>query len=208
MAKIKVYDITGAEAGNLNLSDEVFGAEYNEALIHQVVVSQLANKRQGTKSALTRSEVRGHAKKPWRQKGTGRARQGSTKGPQWRGGGMVFAIKPRDFSQKINKSMKRSAFISAISAKLAQNDIVVVKDFTLEAPKTKLMKNVLDNLKLNKRTLLVGKDLDEATKRASNNIPNLDYTESDLLSVYEIVANAKLLITESAIKAIEEVYKA
>ena len=208
MAKTKVYEISGAEAGTITLDDNVFGAEYNEALIHQVVVAQLANKRQGTKSALTRSEVRGHAKKPWRQKGTGRARHGSTKGPQWRGGGMVFAIKPQDFSQKINKQMKRNAFVSAISAKLAQNDIVVVKDFTLEAPKTKEMQKVLDNLKLNKRTLLVGKELSEEIKRASRNIPTLNFVESELLSVYEIVANGKLLVTESAIKTIEEVYKA
>lgn len=208
MAKIKVYEINGNEAESINLSDEVFGAEYNEALIHQVVVAQLANRRQGTASALTRAEVRGHAKKPWRQKGTGRARQGSTKGPQWRGGGMVFAIKPRDYTQKINKQMKRNAFISAISAKVAQNDVVVVKDFALSAPKTKEMQKVLDNLKLTQRTMFVGKDIDEAIKRASNNIQKLSYTESELLSVYDVVANAKLLITESAIKAIEEVYKA
>lgn len=208
MAKIKVYEISGAEAGNLTLNDEVFGAEYNEALIHQVVVAQLANRRQGTQCALTRAEVRGHAKKPWRQKGTGRARQGSTKGPQWRGGGMVFAVKPRDYTQKINKQMKRKAFISAISAKLAQNDIVVVKDFALSAPKTKEMQKVLDNLKLSQRTLFVGKNIDEAIKRASNNIQKLSYTESELVSVYDVVANAKLLVTESAIKAIEEGYKA
>ena len=138
MAKIDVYDLTGAKADTLTLNDEVFGAEYNSALIHQVVKAYLANQRQGTKSTLTRSEVRGHAKKPWRQKGTGRARHGSTKGPQWRGGGVVFAPKPRDFSQKINKQMKRAAFISAISTKLAENNIVVVKDFNIAEPKTKV----------------------------------------------------------------------
>jgi len=208
MATTKIYDITGAEVGSIKLSDEVFGAEYNEGLIHQVVVSQLANMRQGTRKTLTRSEVRGHAKKPWRQKGTGRARQGSTKGPQWRGGGMVFALRPQDFSQKINKQMKRSAFVSAISAKLAQNDIVVVKDFALKEAKTKEMQNVLDNLKLAKRTMFVGKEISDEVARASANIPTLMIQDCDLLSVYEIVANSKLLITESAIKHIEEVYKA
>ena len=208
MAKIDVYDLTGAKAGTMTLSDEVFGAEYNEPLIHQVVKAYLANQRQGTKSALTRSEVRGHAKKPWRQKGTGRARHGSTKGPQWRGGGVVFAPKPRDFSQKINKQMKKSAFISAISTKLAENNIIVVKDLKLEAPKTKLMQNVLDNLKLNKSVLFVVKGNDEVVNRASSNIPKVSVCDSDLLNVYQIVATNKLVITQDAIKSIEEADKA
>ena len=208
MAKIDVYDLTGVKTGTMTLNDAVFGAEYNEALIHQVVKAYLANQRQGTKSALTRSEVRGHAKKPWRQKGTGRARHGSTKGPQWRGGGVVFAPKLRDFSQKINKQMKRAAFISAISTKLAENNIIVVKDLKLEAPKTKLMQQVLDNLKINKSALLVVKGYDEVIDRASSNIPKVSMCDSDLLNVYQIVATNKLVITQDAIKSIEEAYKA
>ena len=208
MAKIDVYDLTGVKTGTMTLNDAVFGAEYNEALIHQVVKAYLANQRQGTKSALTRSEVRGHAKKPWRQKGTGRARHGSTKGPQWRGGGVVFAPKPRDFSQKINKQMKRAAFISAISTKLAENNIIVVKDLKLEAPKTKLMQQVLDNLKINKSALLVVKGYDEVVDRASSNIPKVSMCDSDLLNVYQIVSTNKLIITQDAIKSIEEAYKA
>ena len=208
MAKIDVYDQTGAKAGTMTLNDAVFGAEYNEPLIHQVVKAYLANQRQGTKSALTRSEVRGHAKKPWRQKGTGRARHGSTKGPQWRGGGVVCAPKPRDFSQKINKQMRRAAFISAISTKLAENNIIVLKDLKLEAPKTKLMKKVLDDLKLNKSVLLVVKGYDETVDRASRNIPKVSMCDSDLLNVYQIVATNKLVITQDAIKSIEEAYKA
>ncbi len=208
MAKIDVFDMTGAKAGTMTLSDEVFGAEYNESLIHQVVKAYLANQRQGTKSTLTRSEVRGHAKKPWRQKGTGRARHGSTKGPQWRGGGVVFAPKPRDFSQKINKQMKRGAFISAISTKLAQNDIVVVNELKLEAPKTKEMKKILDNFKINKSALVVLKGSDENIIRASGNIPKVNVCDSELLNVYQIVATNKLILTQEAIKSIEEAYKA
>ena len=208
MAKIDVYDLTGAKAGTMTLSDEVFGAEYNSALIHQVVKAYLANQRQGTKSALTRSEVRGHAKKPWRQKGTGRARHGSTKGPQWRGGGVVFAPKPRDFSQKINKQMKRNAFISDISTKLAENNIIVVKDLNIAEPKTKVMKKVLDDLKVNKSALLVVKGENENVARASSNLPKVSMCDSDLLNVYQIVATNKLVITQDAIKSIEEAYKA
>ena len=140
MASVKIYNMLGEDTGStLSLKKEVFGAEYNEALIHQVVVAYLANNRQGTKSTLTRSEVRGHAKKPWRQKGTGRARQGSTKGPQWRGGGVVFAPKPRDFSKKVNKEAKKAAFISAISTKLKDKELVVVDNLNLQDYKTKTL---------------------------------------------------------------------
>ena len=128
MPKVKVYNMKAEEAGTLTLKDEVFGVEYNEPLIHEVIVAILANKRQGTKSTLTRSEVRGHAKKPWRQKGTGRARQGSSKGPQWKGGGIVFAPKPRDFSKKVNKTARRVAFMSALSAKLAAKEITILDE--------------------------------------------------------------------------------
>ena len=151
MANVKVLNILGEECGKVKLDDKVFGQEYNEALIHQVVVAYLANNRQGTKSTLTRSEVRGHAKKPWRQKGTGRARQGSTKAPQWRGGGVAFAPKPRDFSKKVNKEAKKVAFKSAISQKLANGEIIIVDKIELTAGKTKEVVNMLNNLHLNQQ---------------------------------------------------------
>ena len=160
MPKVKVYNMSAEEVGSLTLKDAVFGAEYNEALIHQVVVAQNANARQGTKSALTRSEVRGHAKKPWNQKHTGHARQGSTKGPQYKGGGVVFAPKPRDFSKKVNKVARRVALVSALSQKLAQKELTVLNEFKLEQPKTKLVQNFYDNFKFNKTVLLVLRNKD------------------------------------------------
>lgn len=205
---VKVLNILGEEVGTLKLSDEVFKQEYNEGLIHQVVVAYLANSRQGTKSTLTRSEVRGHAKKPWRQKHTGRARQGSTKGPQWRGGGVVFAPKPRDFSKKVNKEAKRAAFRSAISTKLKDKDLIVVENLKLEQPKTKLMLEVINNLKLTKTVLFVTKENDEVVMRSVGNIANADVTTANLLNVYDIVVSNKVVLTSDAAKYIEEAYKA
>lgn len=206
MATVKVYNQNGEATGSLKLNDKVFGVEYNEPLIHEVIVAQLANARQGTKSALTRSEVRGHAKKPWRQKHTGRARHGSTKGPQWRGGGIVFAPKPRDFSKKVNKEAKRVAFRSAISAKLKDKNLVVVDELTVE-PKTKSMVKVMDALKLDKTALFVTNGQNENVIRATGNIPNADVVTSDLLNVYDIVVCDKLVLTKDAVKSIEEAYK-
>ncbi len=205
---VKVLNLLGEEVGTLKLSDEVFKQEYNEGLIHQVVVAYLANLRQGTKSTLTRSEVRGHAKKPWRQKHTGHARQGSTKGPQWRGGGIVFAPKPRDYTQKVNKEAKRAAFRSAISAKLQDKDLIVVENLKLEQPKTKLMVDVIKNLKIEKTVLFVTKEKDELVMRAVNNIAKADVTTANLLNVYDIVASGKVVLTSDAAKYIEEAYKA
>lgn len=207
MATVKVYNLLGEATGSLKLSDEVFGQEYNEALIHQVIVAQLANARQGTKSALTRSEVRGHAKKPWRQKHTGRARHGSTKGPQWRGGGIVFAPKPRDFSKKVNKEAKRVAFRSAISTKLKDKEIVVVENLNIAQPKTKEMVTVAKALNLSKSVLLVTENLNDTVIRATSNIEKFEVTTAELLNVYEIVAFGTLVITKDAIKKIEEAYK-
>ena len=208
MPKVKVYNTKAEVVGQATLSEEVFGCEYKEALIHQVVVAYNNNQRQGTKSALLRSEVRGHAKKPWRQKGTGRARQGSTKSAQWKGGGIIFAPKPRDFSQKINKSMKIAAFKSAISAKLADSEIVVLDAVVLEQPKTKLFQNILDAFKVNgKNVMFVLKEKDDTILRASNNIPIVKVTYADVLGTYDIVANSKLYITKDAIKKLEEAYK-
>ncbi len=207
MASVKVLNMKGEECGTLKLNDEVFKQEYNEALIHQVVVAYLANQRQGTKSTLTRSEVRGHAKKPWRQKGTGRARQGSTKGPQWRGGGVVFAPKPRDFSKKVNKEAKRVAFKSAISTKLAEKDVIILDNLNLTEGKTKELVSVINNLKLTRNILFVTNGNNELVMRASGNIANADVTTANQLNVYDIVVSNKLVITSDAIKSIEEAYK-
>ena len=208
MASTKILNLMGQECGTIKLNDSVFKTEYNEALIHQVVVAHLANLRQGTKSALTRTEVRGHAKKPWRQKGTGRARQGSTKAPQWRGGGVAFAPKPRDFSKKVNKEAKRVAFRSAISTKLADKELVVLENLDIKDAKTKSMIEVMKNLSLDKTAVFVIKGENENVLRASGNIPNVEVTSSDLLNVYDIVKCDKLVVTADAIKSIEEAYKA
>ena len=208
MANIKVYKQTGAEAGTMTLNDSVFGVEFNEALVHQVVVAQLNNKRQGTKSTLTRTEVRGGGIKPWRQKGTGRARQGSIRAPQWTGGGVVFAPKPRDFSQKINKQMKRGALCCALSGKVADEGFVVVDEIKLAEAKTKEMVKVLDALKIDKRVLLVVTDAGEAVVRSANNIPTVTTINTSLINVYDVMANEKLVITKEAVKKIEEAYKA
>lgn len=207
MATTNVYNTQAKEVEKLNLDDKVFGVEYNEPLIHQVVVAYLANQRQGTKSTLSRSEVKGRAKKPWRQKGTGNARQGSRRGPQWIKGGLAFAIKPRDFSQKINKTARRSAFCSAISAKLAQNDIFVVDELKLDTHKTKSMKGIIDNFKFGKSVLVVLDEPNENVQIASANLPNVQVVNCNLLNTYEIVSKDKLLITKKAIKSIEEAYK-
>ena len=204
---VKVLNISGEEVGTLKLSDEVFKQEYNEGLIHQVVVAYLANLRQGTKSTLTRSEVRGHAKKPWRQKHTGRARHGSTKGPQWRGGGVVFAPKPRDFSKKVNKEAKRTAFRSAISTKIKNQEVIIVDSLNLKEAKTKLMAQVLKNLKIDKSVVFVTKEKDELVMRASNNIANIEVTNASMVNVYDIVSNDKVVLTQDAAKALEEAYK-
>lgn len=208
MPSIKVLNQNGAEVSTLELDESVFGAEYREALIHQVVVAQLNNKRQGTKSTLTRTEVRGGGIKPWRQKGTGRARQGSIRSPQWTGGGVVFAPKPRDFSQKVNKVAKRNALVSALSAKLADGNMIVVDKIALENAKTKEMVAVMNALNVDKRALLVVTGEDAAVVRAAKNIPTVTTMASELINVYDLVANEKLVVTEAAVKKIEEAYKA
>ncbi len=206
MAKIKVYNMQAQEVGQLNLPDDLFSVEYNEPLIHEVIVAYNANQRQGTKSALTRSEVRGHAKKPWRQKGTGRARQGSTKGPQWRGGGIVFAPKPRDFSKKVNKQKKRYALLSALSEKIKQNQVTVLDKFNFAQPKTKDAKAFVDAFKFNGSVIVVNDKNDKNAKLSTANIPALSIEEVANLNVYEVLANKNVVLTESAIKLIEEAY--
>ena len=206
MPKVKVYNIKAEACGTMTLSDEVFGVEYKEALIHDVVVAYLANQRQGNKSTLTRSEVRGHHKKPWAQKHTGRARHGDTKAPQFTGGGVVFAPKPRDFSLKVNAKAKRVAFKSALSQKLAQNELVVLDKVELEAPKTKYAQAILDAFKYTKPTLLVVCGDNADLLRASANIQNLLVVDAKLANTYEVVASTNVLMTKDAVKAIEEAY--
>ena len=206
MAKLKVYNMQAGEVGQIDLADELFAVPYNEALIHEVVVAYNANQRQGTKSALTRSEVRGHAKKPWRQKGTGRARHGSTKGPQWTGGGVVFAPKPRDFSKKVNKQKKRYALLSALSTKIAQNEVVVLDKFAFEAPKTKEAQAFLNAFKFDKSVLVINAENDKNIMLATANIPALSVEEAANINVYDIVSNKNIVLTQSAIKSIEEAY--
>lgn len=206
MAKLTVYNMKKEEVGNVELNDNLFNAEYKESLIHQVVVAMHNNARQGTKSTLTRSEVRGHAKKPWRQKGTGRARQGSSKGPQWVGGGVVFAPKPRDFSQKINKKMRDIAFASALSQKVKQNEVIVIDKIAFENPKTKEMVNMLNAFDLNKRTIIVTAENDTIVNRVANNIQKLSVAEARLLNVCDIVENTNVVFTLDAIKKVEEAY--
>ena len=201
----KVLNLEGQEVGKLTLADEVFKAPYNEALIHQAVVTYLANQRQGTKSTLTRAEVAGGGRKPWRQKGTGRARQGSIRSPQWVHGGVVFAPKPRDFSKKLNKKMKAAAFRSAISTKIANGELVVVDAIALEAPKTKLVANILKNFNYDQKTLLVVSNQSDVA-RAGANIAKLTVTEATLANVYQLVSNVAVIVTVDALKQIEEAY--
>ena len=207
MAKVKVYNMNADVVGEMNLNDDLFAVDFNEALIHEAVVAYNANQRQGTKSTLTRSEVRGHAKKPWRQKGTGRARQGSTKGPQWTGGGVVFAPKPRDFSKKMPKQKRRYALISALSTKLAQNEVTVLDSFKIDSAKTKDAKAFVNAFKFDSSVLVVNDKNDDKIKLATANIKTLNIEEIDKLNVYEVIANKNIVLTQSAIKLFEEAYK-
>ncbi|MBD5132613.1 MAG: 50S ribosomal protein L4 [Clostridiales bacterium] len=207
MPTIKIYKQDGSSAGTMELDDSVFGVEYNEAIIHQAVVAQMANARQGTKSTLTRTEVTGGGKKPWRQKGTGNARQGSIRAPQWKGGGVVFAPKPRSFRKKINKLVRMNALTSALSAKLSDGNLIVLDKLEIE-PKTKQMAAVLKALKLESRVLLVLPNGSVNALRASQNLEKVRTAASEQLSVYDVVANAVMLTTVDAIKALEQKYTA
>ena len=205
MPKVAVYKMDGTVAGEMELNDAVFGVEPNESAIHQVVVAQLANRRQGTQSALTRAEVSGGGIKPWRQKGTGRARQGSTRSPQWTHGGTVFAPKPRDYRVSVNKKVKRVAMKSALSSKVNDNAIVVFDALDIAAPKTKEMVKVLANIKAD-NALVVLPEKDEIVERATSNIPNVKTTLVGTLNVYEILKYKTLILTKDAVAKIEEVY--
>lgn len=206
MINVKVINTAAKEVGEMALAEGVFGVEYNEALVHQVVVAQLANKRQGTKSTLTRTEVRGGGIKPWRQKGTGRARQGSIRAPQWIKGGVVFAPKPRDFSKKINKKMKAAAMRSVLSQKLADGDMIIVDKFELAAPKTKLVAGIMNTLSAGKKPLVVLRADDATVLRAARNIEDLMMSNASLLNVYELLRASKCIITKEAVETLMEVY--
>lgn len=205
--ELKVYNTLGKEVGAINVNDAIFGAEYNEALIHQVVVAQLANKRQGTKSSLTRTEVSGGGIKPWRQKGTGRARQGSIRSPQWRHGGVVFAPKPRDFSKKINKRMKEAALCSTLSQKVRQDEIVVLDKIEIAEGKTKLMAQICNNLEAGKKAMFVLGSENQNVVRATNNLPEATVCDAKLINVYDLVRAGKVFVTVEAIKVIEEAHE-
>ncbi|MGN0160110.1 MAG: 50S ribosomal protein L4 [Lachnospiraceae bacterium] len=205
MANVSVYNMEGKEVGTLELSDAVFGAEVNEHLVHMAVVSQLANKRQGTQKAKTRSEVSGGGRKPWRQKGTGHARQGSTRAPQWKGGGVVFAPTPRDYSFKLNKKEKRAALLSVLSTKVAEKKMVVVDELKLDEVKTKKFVEVLNNLKVEK-ALVVLEDMNNNVILSARNIPDVKTAQTNEINVYDLLKYDTLLVTKAAAKSIEEVY--
>ncbi|MBR5191852.1 MAG: 50S ribosomal protein L4 [Clostridia bacterium] len=200
MPSIKVYNMQAQEVGTLELSEKVFGVEFKEAVIHQAVVARLANERQGTKSTLTRSEVRGGGAKPWRQKGTGRARQGSIRSPQWVKGGVVFAPKSRDFSKKMNIKAKHTALKSALSQKLRDNEIIVIDEIKVSAPKTKEMVNFLQAFKLEKSVLMVMDNSDVNVLRACSNIKAVSNVPAVQLNTYDVVKNAKVVISQKAVE--------
>ncbi len=205
MAKVSVYNMEGKEVGTIELNDAVFGVEVNEHLVHMAVVQQLANNRQGTQKAKTRSEVSGGGRKPWRQKGTGHARQGSTRSPQWTGGGVVFAPVPRDYSFKINKKEKRAALKSALTSRVLDNKLIVVDELKFDEIKTKKFQAVMDNLKV-KKALVVIADNDEKVTMSARNIPTVKTALVNSINVYDILKGDTLVLTKDAVAKIEEVY--
>ena len=205
MANVSVYNMEGSEVGTLELSDAVFGVEIKENLVHQAVVQYIANNRQGTQKAKTRSEVSGGGAKPWRQKGTGHARQGSTRAPQWTGGGMVFAPVPRDYSFKMNKKEKRAALKSVLTDKVQENKFLVLDELKFDAPKTKDMKKVLDALKVEKALIIVGNDSDNAVISARN-IAGVATASPETINVFDLLKYNTVIATKSSVAAIEEVY--
>ena len=205
MATVSVYNMEGQEVGTIELNDSIFAANVNEHLVHMAVVQQLANNRQGTQSAKTRAEVSGGGKKPWRQKGTGHARQGSTRAPQWTGGGVVFAPKPRDYSFKLNKKEKRAALKSVLTAKVNEKKFIVVDELKFDTIKTKNMVAVLKNLNANK-ALVVLNEKDDTVIKSANNIPNVQTALTSTINVYDILKHDTMVVTKAAVATIEEVY--
>ena len=205
MANVAVYNIEGKEVGTIELNDAIFGVEVNEHLMHMAVVQQLANKRQGTQKAKTRSEVSGGGRKPWRQKGTGHARQGSTRAPQWTGGGVVFAPTPRDYSFKLNKKEKRAALKSALTSRVQENKFIVVDEMKFEEIKTKNFQNALNNLNVTK-ALVVLEDGNKNAELSARNIPSVKTAKTNTINVYDILKYNTVIVTKAAVEAIEEVY--
>ena len=205
MANVSVYNIEGNEVGTIDLNDAVFGVEVNEHLVHMAVVNQLANNRQGTQKAKTRSEVSGGGRKPWRQKGTGHARQGSTRAPQWTGGGIVFAPKPRDYSFKMNKKEKRIALLSALSSKVSESKIVVLDEFKLDEIKTKKFVEVMNNLKV-ENALVVLEGENKNVVLSGRNIPSVKVTATNEINTYDVLKYETLVVTKAAVEKLEEVY--
>ena len=205
MAKVSVYNIDGKEVGSIELNDAVFGVEVNEHLVHLAVVNQLANKRQGTQSAKTRSEVSGGGRKPWRQKGTGHARQGSTRAPQWTGGGVVFAPKPRDYSFKMNKKEKKIALLSALSSKVNDSKIVVLDSFNLDEIKTKKFAEVMNNIKVS-NALFVIEGENKNVVLSGRNIPTVKVSATNEINTYDVLKYDTLVVTKAAVEKREEVY--
>ena len=205
MANVSVYNIEGKEVGTIDLNDAVFGVEVNEHLVHMAVVSQLANKRQGTQKAKTRSEVRGGGRKPWRQKGTGHARQGSTRAPQWTGGGVVFAPTPRDYSFKLNKKERRAALKSALTSRVEEKKFIVVDEINFDEIKTKKFQDVLNNLSVSK-ALVVLEDGNKNAELSARNIADVKTAKTNTINVYDILKYNTVIATKAAVQAIEEVY--
>ncbi len=205
MAKVSVYNMEGREVETIDLSDDVFGVKVNEHLVHMAVVQQLANKRQGTQKAKTRSEVSGGGRKPWRQKGTGHARQGSTRSPQWKGGGVVFAPVPRDYSFKMNKKEKRAALKSALTNRVQENKLIVIDELKFDEIKTKNFKAVMDNLKVAKAYVVLN-DNDEKVVMSARNLPNVQTALTNTINVYDVMKGGTVILTKDAVKTIEEVY--
>ena len=205
MANVAVLNMEGKEVGTLELNDAVFGVEVNEHLVHMAVLQQLANNRQGTQKAKTRSEVRGGGRKPWRQKGTGHARQGSTRAPQWTGGGVVFAPVPRDYSFKINKKEKRAALKSALTSRVQENKLIVVDELKLDEIKTKKFAEVMKNLKVDKALVVINEN-DEKIVMSAKNIPSIKVSQIETINVYDILKYSNVVLTKAAVATIEEVY--
>ena len=206
MPTVAVVDMKGTKVDEINLSDSIFGIEPNAAVMHELVVNYLANQRQGTQSTLTRSEVRGGGRKPWRQKGTGHARQGSIRAPQWRKGGVVFAPKPRDYSYTVNKKVRRLAMKSAFSSKAQDNDIIVIDSITLDDYKTKTIVKMLSDIGSEKKALIVLPTVDKKVIKSASNIPGVKTAQVNELNVYNILNADKLIIVKDAVSKIEEVY--
>ena len=205
MANVSVYNMEGKEVGTMELNDAVFGVQVNEHLVHMAVVAQLANKRQGTQKAKTRAEVSGGGRKPWRQKGTGHARQGSTRAPQWTGGGVVFAPTPRDYTIRLNKKEKRAALKSALTSRVQENKFIVLDELKMDEIKTKRFKNVLDNLKVSGALVVVGADSDNVVLSARN-LPDVKTAYVNTINVYDILKYNTVVATKAAVASIEEVY--